>query len=68
MKAGPTQAGMPRNGSPQEQEPPRDEPAPEAFEYAGDVRPEVVETIQERANKVIGNRELVVIDGYVGSK
>ena len=39
-------------------------PAPEAFEYEDDVDPKVVEAVQEKANKVIGDRKLVVIDGY----
>jgi hypothetical protein len=42
---------------------------PEAFQYDDDVTPEVVKTIQEKADKIIRKEEeWVVIDGYVGKK
>jgi hypothetical protein len=42
--------------------------APEALQYNDDVTPEVVKSIQEKANKILGEEELVVIDGYVGKR
>ena len=41
-------------------------PPPEAFEYEDDVKPEVVKTLQEKADITLSKEEWVVIDGYVG--
>jgi hypothetical protein len=37
---------------------------PEAFEEYGDVDPEIVRSIQERADKVLKKRKWVVVDGH----
>ena len=42
--------------------------APEAFEYADDVTPETVKSIQDKADKTIREEDWVVIDGHVGKK
>lgn len=41
---------------------------PEAFQYDDDVTPETVETIKEKADRIIRKEEWVVIDGYVGKR
>lgn len=40
----------------------------QAYDYHDDIDPDVVRSIQERANTYRSGEKLVVIDGYVGDK
>jgi hypothetical protein len=43
-------------------------PPPEAFDYDAEVTKEAVRTVQDRADKVRGNEELEVVEGYVNQR
>lgn len=43
-------------------------PAPEAFDYRGDITPEAVEQLQEKADRILEKEDWVVIEGYVHKK